>query len=163
MRDLGIVPDTRVTVASRADGQSRLKINGRDVRVTDDIAARVYIKVEAVYPLLVIINNLVANAIEAVLSKGYVNITSKEADEQLVIEVIDNGVGISEDEQEVIFEPGYTSKFDEFGKASTGIGLSHVKTMVKELNGTLRVASSDNGTSFTIQLPIRAIQAKRGL
>ncbi|WNF36214.1 ATP-binding protein [Bacillaceae bacterium IKA-2] len=118
------------------------------------------LNVIAAYPLLVIINNLVANAIESVTDKGYVKINCKDHLDQLIIEVTDNGGGIDIDEQEVIFEPGYTTKFDETGLASTGIGLSHVQTMVRELDGTVHVSSDEDGTSFTIYLPKSSVQAK---
>lgn len=114
----------------------------------------------AAYPLLVIINNLVANAIESVSNKGYIKINSEDHQDQLMLEITDNGVGIHKDEQEVIFEPGYTTKFDETGKASTGIGLSHVQTMVRELGGTVQVSSDEDGTSFTIYLPKSMVEAK---
>lgn len=118
------------------------------------------LNVIAAYPLLVIINNLVANAIESVSAKGYIKINSKDHQDQLILVVSDNGVGIHKDEQEVIFEPGYTTKFDETGLASTGIGLSHVQTMVRELGGTIHVLSNEDGTSFTIYLPKSMVEAK---
>ncbi|WP_084031613.1 ATP-binding protein [Anaerobacillus arseniciselenatis] len=116
--------------------------------------------VAPVYPLLVIINNLVANAIEALSSEGHIKINTRIVDSHHIIEVIDNGVGIDEDEREVIFEPGYTTKFDDSGQASTGIGLSHVKSMVQELGGTIEVSSDEKGTAFTMLLPISVIEAK---
>lgn len=118
------------------------------------------LNVIAAYPLLVIINNLVANAIESVSNKGYIKISSEGYQDQLILEVTDNGVGIHREEQEVIFEPGYTSKFDETGQASTGIGLSHVQTMVRELGGTVHVSSDEGGTSFTIYLPKSMVEVK---
>ncbi len=121
---------------------------------------RIDFNVETVYPLLVIINNLVANAIEAISTEGHITIKTRKAEDHLIIEVIDNGVGINEDERKVIFEPGYTTKFDENGQASTGIGLSHVKSMVQELGGTIEVLSDNQGTAFTIQLPISGIGTK---
>lgn len=115
-------------------------------------------QVTTVYPLLVIMNNLVANGIEAIQQKiGFVKIDSYLKGQNLVIEVTDNGVGIVEHEQTFIFEPGYTTKFDEAGRASTGIGLSHVRSMVEELSGTIEVTSGYQFTSFIVQLPINKL------
>lgn len=118
------------------------------------------VKVSNVYPFLVIINNLVANGIEAIKKTGFVEINSRIEQSHIIIDVIDSGVGISIAEQEVIFEPGYTSKFDENGKASTGIGLSHVKAMVEELGGTIKVLSNRGFTSFTVHLPKSVLNSK---
>lgn len=122
----------------------------------------VELNIKAVYPLLVIINNLVANAIEAVPNEGTIKINIRKKANEIAIEVNDNGVGIQEDELEVIFKPGFTTKFDEFGQASTGIGLSHVQSMVQELNGQINVTSDHEGTTFTIYLPISKIEDKGG-
>lgn len=118
-------------------------------------------EIAPVYPILVIMNNLVSNAIEAIPNKGEIQINIKVELDYLVIEIIDNGSGIAPDEQEVIFEPGYTTKFDETGKASTGIGLSHVQSMTKELGGKIEVVSSNENTAFIIHLPLFVVKEKR--
>ncbi len=107
------------------------------------------------YPLLVILNNLVANSIEAIEedSDGFVKINVKKSSLELIIEVLDNGPGIHPDEYDVIFEPGFSTKFTETGKLSNGIGLSHVKLMVEELQGSMIVHSTKEQTIFTVTLP----------
>lgn len=107
------------------------------------------------YPLLVILNNLVANSIEAIEmdSEGFVKINVKKCNSEVIIEVIDNGPGIHPDEHDVIFEPGFSTKFTETGKLSNGIGLSHVKLMVEELQGNISVHSTKEQTAFTVTLP----------
>ncbi|UTW70896.1 sensor histidine kinase [Anaerobacillus sp. HL2] len=49
-------------------------------------------------------------------SKGEIQINITDEPDYLVINIIDNGIEITPDEQEVIFEPGYTTKFDETDK-----------------------------------------------
>ncbi|BBP86859.1 hypothetical protein BsIDN1_04770 [Bacillus safensis] len=41
--------------------------------------------------------------------------------------------------REIVFDPGYTSKFDAFGTPSTGIGLSYVRELVQELGGHIQI------------------------
>lgn len=107
------------------------------------------------YPLLVVLNNLVANSIEAIEvdTEGFIKINIKKNESELIIEVIDNGPGIHPDEHDVIFEPGFSTKFTETGKLSNGIGLSHVKLMVEEMQGYIHVDSSKEQTTFTVILP----------
>lgn len=111
------------------------------------------------YPLLVILNNLVANSIEAIEadSEAFVKIYVKKNESELIIEVIDNGPGIHPDEHDVIFEPGFSTKFSETGKLSNGIGLSHVKLMVEEMQGSINVDSSKEKTTFTVTLPFNLL------
>ncbi|KAA2301777.1 ATP-binding protein, partial [Clostridioides difficile] len=57
---------------------------------------------------------------------------------------------------DVIFEPGYTTKFNEVGIAATGIGLSHVRDIVQSLAGQIKVESAPpraRGTTFRIAIP----------
>ena len=112
------------------------------------------VKVNFIYPMLIIINNLLSNAVEAADHEGRIKVSSTIKEKNVIIQIEDNGSGISDEEIDVIFEPGYTTKFDETGKASSGIGLSHVKSMVSELGGMICVNSNGHITTFIVTLPI---------
>ncbi len=64
-------------------------------------------------------------------------------------------MGIEQDILPYIFNPGFTTKFDEHtGKSSTGIGLFHVKNIVEDLNGFISVKSHlEQGTTFILTIP----------
>jgi signal transduction histidine kinase len=63
--------------------------------------------------------------------------------------VEDNGIGISADQLDKIFDPNFTSK-----NSGMGIGLTMVKRMVEDYNGTITVVSTiDKGAIFTISMP----------
>lgn len=63
-------------------------------------------------------------------------------DDKVIFRVVDNGKEIPEEAKELIFEPGYTSKYDpNTGLVSTGLGLAHVKMLTEYLNGFIRVSS----------------------
>ncbi|MCH7324043.1 sensor histidine kinase [Solibacillus sp. MA9] len=102
--------------------------------------------------LLAVLNNIMANAVEAIPKQGFITLSVliQENITNFVIE--DNGVGIEPTLLPIIFDVGYTSKFNEQGQASTGIGLSHTKTIIENLEGTITVAS-DNTTCFVINIP----------
>lgn len=72
-----------------------------------------------------------------------------------IFEVKDNGIGISEENFDKIFELFNTvSKEDNFGIKSTGIGLATVKKIIENNGGSIQISSVINeGTTFTIKLP----------
>jgi len=107
------------------------------------------------YNLFAILNNLIINSIEACDKQCTITVLEEECEENIYIKVIDNGTGIEEDIIPYIFNPGFTTKFQEdTGKASTGIGLSHVKNIVENLKGTITVKSHlEQGTTFTVTIP----------
>ncbi|WP_223192932.1 ATP-binding protein [Paenibacillus sedimenti] len=105
-------------------------------------------------PILTILNNLVANAVEAIKKEGTINIQVFEKENETFFVVSDSGKGIPEDDYDVIFEPGFTTKFNVKGTAATGIGLSHVRDIVRSLGGEIRVETSNKVSSkFVVCLP----------
>ncbi|WP_372997185.1 sensor histidine kinase [Lutispora sp.] len=93
--------------------------------------------------IISILNNLIQNSIEACIhDNSYVNVISELDDDKVIFRVVDNGKEIPEEAKELIFEPGYTSKYDpNTGLVSTGLGLAHVKMLTEYLNGFIRVSS----------------------
>jgi signal transduction histidine kinase len=69
----------------------------------------------------------------------------------VVIEVLDNGPGIAEENLEAIFDPFFTTK--EPGKG-TGLGLSICARLVEGMGGRIEASNApDGGACFTIRLP----------
>lgn len=109
-------------------------------------------------PLLSMLNNLVANAVESIEHVGTIEIEAVEKHQNTWFTIRDTGSGIAPEDLELIFEPGFTTKFNENGVASTGIGLSHVKEIVNILEGDWDVRSSEAGTTFEIRIPTNKIR-----
>lgn len=103
--------------------------------------------------LIRIITNLVKNAIQAIPHEKKdpcVSIHLQSIDGYAVIEVTDNGTGISIDDQKRIFEPKFTTK-----SSGMGLGLGIIKNIVENYNGTITFETILNqGTTFTVKLPI---------
>lgn len=77
----------------------------------------------------------------------------------IIIEVIDNGKGISEDLLESLFTLGYSSKGE-----NRGYGLFNVKRIVELLGGTIEVSNERNGGSiFTVYLPKNGFGIESGV
>ncbi|GAB6086983.1 sensor histidine kinase [Alkaliphilus crotonatoxidans] len=113
--------------------------------------------IKRAYELISIINNLITNAIEASPEQGQVRVEAFVKGQHLKIVIRDQGPGIGTDKYDIIFEPGYTTKFDQLtGKMSTGIGLTHVQHLVTvHFNGRIDVFSEiKGGTCFSVELPI---------
>ena len=106
--------------------------------------------------LKIVLNNLVSNAIKyADFTKPevWVKIKTHHLQNNCVIEVEDNGIGIKNDDQRRIFEKYFMSAKNN--KASTGLGLYLVNEAVKQMNGTIQVNSEPGtGSKFIINIPI---------
>lgn len=107
--------------------------------------------------LLAVLNNLMANAVEAIPHQGFITLSVSIEQNMTTFIVEDNGVGIEPALQPIIFDVGYTSKFNEQGQASTGIGLSHTQTIVENLKGTITVRSEAT-TCFVVSIPTCNLQ-----
>jgi nitrogen fixation/metabolism regulation signal transduction histidine kinase len=97
-----------------------------------------------------VIINLVNNSIEACEStEKYVEIKAVMSDDYLTLSVFDKGSGISPEIQNKIFEPYFTTK-----KNGSGIGLAIAERIISEHNGNIWFESSEEGTTFLIQIPM---------
>ncbi|AKG34834.1 histidine kinase [Paenibacillus durus ATCC 35681] len=115
-----------------------------------------------VYTLLSLMNNLAANAVEAIPKEGAIAIRVRRADDRIDIQVSDNGPGIPDRKKKLVFTPGYTSKYDISGKPSTGMGLYYIREVVQELQGDIELQDDpETGeTVFTLLLPIDPLTQK---
>ena len=111
-------------------------------------------------PLLAILNNITANAIEAIDDEGNIELCVTEEQEMMHFMLKDTGKGIAEEDLDIIFEPGYTTKYNQQGVAATGIGLSHVQEIVQMLGGTIHVERPSKGTIFHINIPRENIRKR---
>ncbi len=113
------------------------------------------------------IMNLIINALEAMPDGGELLIQTKNQyvdtaiqgyddvaeGDYIVISISDNGIGISDEDLERIFEPFYTKK--SMGRSGTGLGMAVVWGTVKDHNGYIDILSELNkGTSIKVYLPV---------
>lgn len=101
--------------------------------------------------------NLVDNAIKYSEPHGKVIISKKVENEKLVLCVEDNGVGISKEHLDRLFERFYrVDKARSRAQGGTGLGLAIVKHIVLGFNGTINVESEiGKGSKFIITLPLK--------
>jgi two-component system NtrC family sensor kinase len=106
--------------------------------------------------------NLIVNAAHAVdlaresgqiIGKGRIRVITRRMNDEVEIQVIDNGTGISEAIRSRIFEPFFTTKKTGQG---TGQGLALSYNIVKKHGGSLTVESREGeGTTFFVRLPLQ--------
>jgi signal transduction histidine kinase len=96
--------------------------------------------------------NLIDNAIDAVNGKGKICIGTCREDDQLVVEIVDNGAGIPLEVQARMFEPFFTTKGVGAG---TGLGLVISNRIVGDRHGgEIEFESHPGETRFKVRLPI---------
>ena len=96
--------------------------------------------------------NVIANAIRFTPAGGHVELNATGTARGVVIRVIDNGVGIPEAEQEIVFDR--FRKGSNAGPQGVGLGLSLVRQFVELHGGSVDLASRvGGGTTVTVRLP----------
>lgn len=101
------------------------------------------------------LSNILDNAIKYCKEDPSIIISTSNKNHHLLISIKDNGVGIPKSERESIFEKFYripTGNLHDI--KGFGLGLSYVKMVVQQLNGTISIQSELNtGSTFTLKLP----------
>jgi signal transduction histidine kinase len=107
-----------------------------------------------------VIDNLISNALKFTEPGGHVCVrTSRQADIG-VIEVSDDGMGMSAEDQDQLFQRFFrTASATDQAIQGTGLGLAIVKAIVEAHDGVIRVESDEGeGTVFRIELPLTTIR-----
>ena len=106
----------------------------------------------------IILNNLIGNAIKY-SEKGRIQVDVSQEGKWLNILVKDQGIGISPEFLEKVFDPfeqestGNGRKFD-----GTGLGMTITNSLVKMLGGSIQIDSEKgNGTTVIVQIPLSEI------
>lgn len=131
-----------IEITAQLYGSERLQI---DLDLAPDLPKRPLDR-EQIKRLL---NNLLKNALEAVLNRRCeVHISTRPQNERVLLEIADNGPGLSETARENLFKMNFTTK-----REGSGLGLVMVKRIVEEHGGSIEVESEiGKGTRFRIVL-----------
>lgn len=105
--------------------------------------------------LELILTNLINNAIKYSSEGGVIEVEVKTNDEELTIQVTDEGMGIPEKEKKYIFNRYFRAE-NALLNAGTGIGLNIVKSHLENLGGHIAFTSTEGkGSTFIVTLPIK--------
>ena len=101
-----------------------------------------------------ILENLLTNAFRYTPSRGTISLRVRRAQNRLLMEITDTGIGITEVDQALIFEAFYRGSNVE-QRRGMGLGLSIVKESLSQLGGTMSVNSNVGvGTTVLVELPV---------
>jgi len=96
------------------------------------------------------IKNLIQNSVEAMPEGGRLSVKGKKEEGYYLISISDTGKGIPDEIREKIFIPFFTTK-----EKGTGLGLSIVHKAISAHGGEVFFDSNEEGTTFTLRLPVR--------
>lgn len=129
-----------------------LEERGQDIEIDIAKDVSVYGDRDGIQQVLI---NIISNSMKYTENGGHIKISAYKKDEEVVLKVKDNGIGIPEIDQTRIFERFY--RVDK-GRArlsgGSGLGLSIAKQIIEEQDGEIRLRSEvDKGTEVDIILP----------
>lgn len=138
-------------VARSAVTMFRLLLRRKDVRLETDISDhRLWIAGNA-SQLEQVFANVIQNSLHAIPQSGVVRVVARADGPDVVVEVSDNGVGISPDHQQRLFKMFFTTKENGLG---TGLGLFISNEIISKHQGRIEVQSEmGRGTTVTIRIP----------
>lgn len=104
--------------------------------------------------ILEVVTNLIVNGVKYGKENGYVNISFHDLEDNIIVEVADNGIGIDKKDLRRIFERFFrVDKSRSREQGGTGLGLSIVKHIIEAHNQSINVRSVlDQGTTFNFTL-----------
>ena len=155
----GIMSLREIVSLVQRSNTSLIEFMRKDIKITEKVMAHIYI--HRVYDIISVLNNLVANALEALPEKGEIEIGAVWEGRDICLWVADSGPGIDQRNLKVIFDPGYTTKFNKDGSPSTGIGLIQVLGLAENLKGRVEVNTGLEtplgGAEFRVIIPVESL------
>jgi CheY-like chemotaxis protein/nitrogen-specific signal transduction histidine kinase len=137
-----------VVELTRPRWKNLMERSGRTVDIKTDLQPNCLAAINA-SDLREVLTNLLLNAIDAMPQGGMITFRSRCQGEQVTIEVIDTGIGMTKDIAEKIFDPFFTTK----GIGNSGLGLSVSWSLIGRYGGDIQVQSkAGKGTTFIIKL-----------
>ena len=101
-----------------------------------------------------VLDNLLNNAAKYSPTGTAIEVTTRRANDEVLISVLDRGIGVADDETEVMFKPFYRSPIAAYRAGGMGLGLAVCQRLVAAMNGRIWAEPRDGGgTAFTIALP----------
>lgn len=115
----------------------------------------------------IVFDNLFSNAINYTLNGGHILVSIDLKDDDIVISVADDGIGILPEDKEKVFAKLFRSdNAKETDVSGTGIGLYLTKSLVESWNGSIYCESpqkgKEKGTTFFVTIPISGMKERAG-
>ena len=140
-------------MAMPIDSFSRLA-NQNSLQFSSDIPSDLWLECDA-QGFEKIIFNLLANAVKYTPANGEIKVIAFADNDQIIIDIIDSGIGISEQSQQSIFQRFVRDESATLSTFGVGIGLSLVSELVKSHDWRISLSSKlGHGSKFSLSLPL---------
>ena len=131
-------------------GMEGLLKKGQTINYDNYVVQDVLIDISLIKNILI---NLFSNALKFTDEKGIIIITSRVVEKNFIISIQDNGIGISEEDQQHLFERFFRAK-NAANIQGTGLGLHIIVKYLEFMQGRIEMESIlDKGTTFTVYIP----------
>ena len=154
---LNLIPVDIHDIIESAVNKKRINAESLGGKIDMDLFAQNHVVEGDKIHLTNVMNNLLDNALKYTLDAPEIKVSTKNLQGDLLITVIDKGIGISKNNQKKIFEKLYrvpTGNRHDF--KGFGLGLSYVKAIVERHHGRISVESEpEKGSKFYVYLPIK--------
>lgn len=151
--------DVRIrTIFEEVEADFREQAAAKQIRLRVDLPPKLPLIMGDRDKIVMALHNLVGNAVKYTPSGGEVVVRVGEEKGNLIVDVTDNGIGIREDEKDLIFEKFYRAKDRRIANITgTGLGLAIAREVIRLHGGDITVRSQlDKGSTFTMALPAAA-------
>lgn len=155
-------PTSIETVISKAIESSQPQAIRKDIEIVPSIDEPLRTVLGDEITLVEALVNLLGNAVKYSRMGSQIFVTAKEKEDDILIEVADRGVGISEEDLPFIFGDFYVGAASTEGERGSGLGLGITKRIAEAHDGSISVDSAlGKGSTFVIRLPINVDESSQ--
>ena len=134
---------------TRPKWRDLMMARGATIRIETDLQEAAKVSGSPI-DLSEIVMNLITNSVDAMPEGGMISISTRVQNDNVIMEVLDTGKGMTEEVRQRCFEPLFTTK----GEHGTGLGLAIVYGIVQRHRGSIEITSEERkGTCVTVSLP----------
>jgi len=137
-------------IISRSLEMQKYYLENKHIKVVRNYGSGFIVKCDQVH-ITEILNNIIKNAVEAISENGRIEILIYFNSKEVVIEIKDNGIGISTENIKYVFDPFFSTKR---ATLNFGLGMSYAYNVMQQHNGQLKIKSTENvGTIVSLIFP----------
>jgi PAS domain S-box-containing protein len=130
--------------------KAQAQAKGNNISITTDLQEIPHVMGIGV-ELREVLINLIFNSVDALFTDGTISLKTRSEETDVVIEVADTGIGMTEEIKKQCFKFFFSTK----GSGGSGLGLSVIHSIIRKHHGTIDVESEEGkGTTFIIHLPV---------